>query len=98
MPSAEFEPAPKNSRVSVIERVESPLQVPETPEVALEKMRREEDNHSEVGASVVNGNSSPNLDKDGPGGVIFWNLRQRRSSTNGRAGLESNTDASSSCG
>ena len=56
------------------------------------------DGRPRVGASVVNGNSSPNLDKDGPGGVIFWNLRQRRSSTNGRAGLESNTDASSSCG
>ena len=48
-PSAEFEPAPKNSRAPVIEQVESPLKIPETPEVALEKMRREEDNHSEDG-------------------------------------------------
>ena len=47
--SAEFEPAPKNSRAPVIEQVESPLKIPETPEVALEKMQREEDNHSEDG-------------------------------------------------
>jgi hypothetical protein len=48
-PSAELEPAPKNSRAPVIEQVESPLKILETPEVALEKMQREEDNHSEDG-------------------------------------------------
>jgi hypothetical protein len=48
-PSAEFKPAPKSSRAPVIERAESPLEIPEIPEVALEKMRREEDNHSEDG-------------------------------------------------
>ena len=45
----EFEPAPKNSRAPVTERVESSLEIPETPDVALEKIQREEDDHSEDG-------------------------------------------------
>jgi hypothetical protein len=46
-PSIEFEPAPKNSKAPVTERIESSLEIPETPEVALEKIRREKDSHSE---------------------------------------------------
>ena len=47
--SIEFEPALKDSRVPVTERVESPLEIPETLEITLEKMQREEDSHSEDG-------------------------------------------------
>ena len=47
--SIEFESAPKDSRVPVTERVESSLEIPETPEITLEKMQREEDSHSEDG-------------------------------------------------
>jgi len=45
----EFEPAPKDSRAPVTERVESSLEIPETLEITLEKMQREEDSHSEDG-------------------------------------------------
>jgi hypothetical protein len=48
-PSTEFEPAPKDSKALVTERVESSPEIPKTPAVALEKMRREEDSHSEDG-------------------------------------------------
>jgi hypothetical protein len=48
-PSIEFEPAPKNSRAPVTEQVKSSLEIPETLEVALEKIQREEDSHNEDG-------------------------------------------------
>jgi hypothetical protein len=44
-PSTELEPAPKDSKAFVTKRPENS---PETPIIALEKMRREEDNHSEA--------------------------------------------------
>jgi hypothetical protein len=44
-PSSEFEPAPKDSGAPVTEQFESSLEIPETPAVALEMMRREEDDH-----------------------------------------------------
>ena len=47
--SPSIEPAPKDSRAPVTERVESSLEIPETPEITLEKMQREEDSHSEDG-------------------------------------------------
>ena len=50
--SIEFEPAPKDSRAPVTELVESSLKIPETTEITLGKMQREEDNHSEDGNTV----------------------------------------------
>jgi hypothetical protein len=47
--STELEPAPKDSRAFVIERPENSPEIPETPIVALEEMRREENDHSENG-------------------------------------------------
>jgi hypothetical protein len=47
--STELEPAPKDSRAFVIKRPENSPEVPETLTIALEKMRREEDDHSENG-------------------------------------------------
>jgi hypothetical protein len=47
--SPSIEPAPKDSRAPVTERVESSLEILETPEITLEKMQREEDSHSEDG-------------------------------------------------
>jgi hypothetical protein len=47
--SPSIEPAPKDSRAPVTERVKSSLEIPETPEITLEKMQREEDSHSEDG-------------------------------------------------
>ena len=44
-----IELAPKDSRAPVTERVESSLEIPETPEITLEKMQRKEDSHSEDG-------------------------------------------------
>ena len=40
--SPSIELAPKDSRAPVTERVESSLEIPETPEITLEKMQREE--------------------------------------------------------
>jgi hypothetical protein len=48
-PSVEFELALKDSRAFITERVESSLEIPETPEVALEKIQREENSYSEDG-------------------------------------------------
>jgi len=45
----ELEPAPKGSEVFTTKRLESSLEVLETPAVALEKMQREEDGHSDDG-------------------------------------------------
>ena len=45
--SIELGPAPKNSRAFTTKRLESSLEILETPAVALEKMRREEDDLSE---------------------------------------------------
>ena len=47
--SPSIELAPKDSRAPVTERVESSLEIPETPEITLEKMQREENSHSEDG-------------------------------------------------
>jgi hypothetical protein len=47
--SPSIEPAPNDSRAPVTEQVESSLEIPETPEITLEKMQREEDSHSEDG-------------------------------------------------
>jgi hypothetical protein len=49
----EFEPALKDSRAPVTERVESSLEIPETPDVALEKIQSEEDSHSEDGNAPI---------------------------------------------
>jgi hypothetical protein len=46
-PATELEPAPKDSRAFVTKRPENSPKIPETPIIALEKMRREEDDHSE---------------------------------------------------
>jgi hypothetical protein len=48
-PSTELEPAPKDSTAFVTERPENSPEIPETPEITLEKMRREGDDHSEDG-------------------------------------------------
>jgi hypothetical protein len=48
-PSIEFEPAPKDSRAFVPKRLENSSEIPETPIIALKKMRREEGDHSEDG-------------------------------------------------
>ena len=45
--SPSIEPAPKDSRAPVTERVENSLEIPETPEITLEKIQHEEDSHSE---------------------------------------------------
>jgi hypothetical protein len=48
----EFEPAPKDSRAPVTERVERSLEIPETLEITVEKMQCEEDSPSENGSCV----------------------------------------------
>ena len=48
-PSTELEPAAKDSEAPVTERLESSLEIPETPAAALEMMRHEEDNHGDDG-------------------------------------------------
>ena len=50
-PSTELEPAPKDSEAPVIERLESSLEIPETP-AALEMMRHEEDDHGDDGNTL----------------------------------------------
>jgi hypothetical protein len=47
-PSTELEPTPKDSEAPVTERLESSLEIPETP-AALEMMRHEEDDHGDDG-------------------------------------------------
>jgi hypothetical protein len=48
-PPSELKPAPKDSGPPVTERLESSLEIPETPAVALEMMRCEEDDHGDNG-------------------------------------------------
>jgi hypothetical protein len=48
-PSTELEPAPKDSRAFVTKRPENSPEIPETPIIALEEMRRKEDDHSDDG-------------------------------------------------
>ena len=48
-PSTELEPAPKDSEAPVTERLESSVEIPETPAAALEMMRHEEDDHGDDG-------------------------------------------------
>jgi hypothetical protein len=49
-PSTELEPAPKDSEAPVTERLESSLEILETPAAAaLEMMRHEEDDHGDDG-------------------------------------------------
>jgi hypothetical protein len=46
-PSIELGPAPEDSGAFITKRLGSSLKIPETPAVALEKMRHEEDNLSD---------------------------------------------------
>jgi hypothetical protein len=48
-PSTDLKPAPKDSRAFVTKRPENSPEIPETPTIALEKIWREEDDHSEDG-------------------------------------------------
>jgi hypothetical protein len=48
-PSTELEPAPEDSKAFITKRPENSPEIPETPIIALEKMRREEDDRSEDG-------------------------------------------------
>jgi hypothetical protein len=51
-PLTELEPAPKDSRAFITKRPGNSPEIPETPIIALEKMRREEDDHSEDGNTL----------------------------------------------
>jgi len=51
-PSTELEPAPKDSRALVTDRPENSPEIPETPVIALEKIRREEDGEEPHGEST----------------------------------------------
>ena len=48
-PSTELEPVPKDSEAPVSERLESSLEILETPAAALKMMRHEEDDHGDDG-------------------------------------------------
>jgi hypothetical protein len=51
-PSTELEPSPKDSRAFITKRPGNSPEIPETLIIALEKMRREEDDHSEDGNTL----------------------------------------------
>jgi hypothetical protein len=51
-PSTEFEPAPKDSMALITQRLEGSPEIPETPVVALENLRREEGDYSDDGIGL----------------------------------------------